>query len=139
MLGNAHPDTGHCYNNIGNILQYQGNYEEALVEYRKALDVCEKVHGPEHPDTARCHNNIGVVFKNTGDYDSALVEYKKALSIWEVILGQGHPDTVICHHNISVVLRCQQNQRLFDKGETSTIDEQPDTVGFVDGSYQRTS
>jgi tetratricopeptide (TPR) repeat protein len=47
----------------------KGDYENALVEYRKALEIQLKVLGPDHPDTATSYNNIGAVYDAKGDYE----------------------------------------------------------------------
>ena len=57
----------------------KGNYENALVEYRKALEVRFKMLGPDHPNTTESYNNIVGVYYAKGDYKNAIVEYCKAL------------------------------------------------------------
>eukprot|EP00979_Chaetoceros_neogracilis_P013793 scaffold4087_cov172-Chaetoceros_neogracile.AAC.7 len=50
-LGPDHPDTARSYKNIGMVYNKKGDYENALVEYRKALEIRLKVLGPNHSDT----------------------------------------------------------------------------------------
>jgi len=69
VLGPDHPDTATSYNNIGDVYDAKGDYENALVEYRKALEIQLKVLGPDHPDTATSYNNIGAVYDAKGDYE----------------------------------------------------------------------
>jgi len=67
------------YNNIGLVDYEKGDYENALVEYHKALKIELKVLGPDHPNTAESYNNIVAVYYAKGDYKNAFVEYCKAL------------------------------------------------------------
>eukprot|EP00797_Seminavis_robusta_P008846 Sro162_g072790.1 Tetratricopeptide repeat protein (536) ;mRNA; r:25423-27030 len=50
-----------CRTHIGDILQNQGNYEEALTEYRHALYIREHLLGRDHVETAASHRNVGSV------------------------------------------------------------------------------
>jgi tetratricopeptide (TPR) repeat protein len=68
----------------------QGNYEDALVEYRKGLAISLKVHGDQHPDTATFDINIGAVLNKQGNYEDALVEYRKVLPIFLNCFGDTH-------------------------------------------------
>ena len=82
----------------------KGDYEAALVEYKKALAIAEASLGKDHPDTATTYKNIGSVLYRKGDYEAALVEYKKALAIQEASLGKGHHKTAATIGNIGNVL-----------------------------------
>ena len=62
---NVHKDVsihtaGSC-GNIGNVLSKRGDYDGALVEYKKCLAIEEAVLGKGHPDTAATYDNIGLV------------------------------------------------------------------------------
>ena len=59
MLGTEHPDTATDYNNLGYLLQAQGDLAGARPVYERALAIRERVLGPEHPYTAASLNNLG--------------------------------------------------------------------------------
>ena len=48
VLGAEHIDVANTQNNIGLLLQAQGNLPEALKMYEKAFKTCVAVLGPEH-------------------------------------------------------------------------------------------
>lgn len=99
------------FNNIGLLLQSQGNYDGALVEYKKSLVVeeaiRESVFGEDSPTSATTHSNIGSVFFEQGDNVGALVEDRKCLAIRESVLGEIHPSTAESHNNIGIALQQQ--------------------------------
>ena len=64
-----------------------GEYEKALPLYQRALDIREKVLGPQHPDVATTLNNLAVLYDSMGDYEKALPLYQRALEICEKVLG----------------------------------------------------
>ena len=66
---------------IGYYLYYQGRYEEAEPLYKRALEIRERVLGPDHPDTATSLNNLAILYDNQGRYEEAEPLYKRALEI----------------------------------------------------------
>ena len=48
-----------------------GNFDEAIIELEKLLDV--------YPDFALAHNDLGVIYYNKGDKESALKLYEQAV------------------------------------------------------------
>jgi tetratricopeptide (TPR) repeat protein len=91
------------YNTAGYGFNYNGQYDEALEWYTKALAIREKVLGKEHPDTAATYNNMAGVYDSQGDYEKALEWYTKALAISEKVLGKEHPDTAATYNNMAGV------------------------------------
>ena len=56
-------------------LENKGDYDGALAEHRKALNIWESILGKDHPNIAKCYNNIGSIKERKGDYRGALSEY----------------------------------------------------------------
>ena len=106
VLGENHPDTATCYNNIGLVYDSQGNYAQALEFYNKALAIRLKVLGENHADTAVYYGNIGGVYSKQGNYAKALEYFNKALAIAQKVLGPDHPDT----KQISAALQFVENK-----------------------------
>ena len=75
-------DVAASYNNIGNVSNRQGKYEEALEYYQKFLDIKIRVFGSDHPDVAASIKNIGIVYHNKGDRAAATEMYTKAYHIF---------------------------------------------------------
>ena len=84
-----------CYYSIGRALSSNKQYEEALVNYRKALEINREIHGENHNHTCCCYESIGNVLSNQGRYDDALIGYGKAIAIRmkgenHLVTGQTH-------------------------------------------------
>lgn len=61
------------YQKKGHFLQSQGNLREALIYYRKAIQL--------DPSFYQVYNDIGVVLEALGDVEGAIKMYKKAIEI----------------------------------------------------------
>ena len=70
---NIKPDYADAFNNLGGVLEDQGDSEGAIESYRRALDI--------KPDSADTYNNLGNALKNQGDLDGAIENYRKALEL----------------------------------------------------------
>jgi tetratricopeptide (TPR) repeat protein len=62
-----------AHNNLGNVLAGREQFEEAMSEYCKALEI--------KPDDAKTYINLGFVLANRGRIDEAIACYRKALEI----------------------------------------------------------
>ena len=102
-LGNDHPDTASCLNNLGVLLRDGGLrggealLEQALAIRRKALGDGPPRHGhqPEQP---------GLAIPAMGDYAGARPHYEQALADPPQALGEDHPDTASSLNNLVVAL-----------------------------------
>jgi CHAT domain-containing protein/Tfp pilus assembly protein PilF len=61
----------------------RGNYQKALEEYNKALELQRSIPNPK--SEARTLNNIALLYRNLGDYQSSINTYNKALDIFRRI------------------------------------------------------
>jgi ribosomal protein S12 methylthiotransferase accessory factor len=61
---------------LGVALEYEGSAQEALVQFRRALEL-----EPPAADTASIHTHIGVCLKDQGDYRSAIEALEKAQAL----------------------------------------------------------
>ena len=70
------------YNNLGRVLQAQGDLKRAKKYYEKALKMKIACCGTEnHPDVAASYNNLGIVLKVKGMLKGAKEYHEKALKI----------------------------------------------------------
>ncbi|QTD48483.1 ATP-binding protein [Sulfidibacter corallicola] len=83
---------------------YRGDYEEALAEYRRLLDLQEE-QGQER-ELADTLNNIGLIHRKRGSYEVALDYYLRALDLYE---KHGSPKNIASGlNNIGVVYDAMQ-------------------------------
>lgn len=58
------------YANIGNIFMDMGHYEEAIEEYKKALQYC--------PQFSDIRTKLGIAYRNLGHFEEAIREFEEA-------------------------------------------------------------
>ena len=87
------PDTvassAHYHYNSGNQLLAQGDLDQAVARYRKAISI--------KGDLVEAHSNLGTALRQQGKFEEAAASYRKALSI--------RPDHAAAHNNLGNVLR----------------------------------
>ncbi|CAF1291173.1 unnamed protein product [Adineta ricciae] len=93
------------YNQLGTIKYQQGQHEEAIILYQKALELQQQSLPSNHPDVAKSYNNIGAVYSSMGDYSRALSSHEQALNIRQQSLPSNHPDVASSYGNIGTVYR----------------------------------
>jgi tetratricopeptide (TPR) repeat protein len=69
-------------NNIGTVFWNKRDYENALVNYNKSLQIRKRVLGPDSIQVATTLNNIGLFYDKNCDYEKALENYNKCLEIY---------------------------------------------------------
>ena len=67
-LGPDHPDMANTLNNLGSILEPQGDLAGARSYYERALALFDKAYGPDNLKTAGSLNNLGLVLHAQGDH-----------------------------------------------------------------------
>jgi tetratricopeptide (TPR) repeat protein len=88
------------YSNLGSFLSEHGNVDEAIRDFRKALELW--------PDQSKDHNNLGKALVQRGRMAEAMDEFQSALrispddpdtetNIGAAMLQQGDPDGAISH------------------------------------------
>lgn len=85
------PTAWMAHNNLGVVLDHNGNLEEAQAHYSQALRI--------KPDYAEAHNNLGGVLADRGNYEDAILHYGEALRI--------KPDYADAHYNLGRTLADQ--------------------------------
>jgi tetratricopeptide (TPR) repeat protein len=67
------PHSWMAYNNLGNALKREGRVDEAIIQYKRTLEI--------RPSHAEAHNNLGNALVQKGQVDEAITCYQKALNI----------------------------------------------------------
>jgi tetratricopeptide (TPR) repeat protein len=90
----------------------QKQYEDAMVEYRRALSLEEQCLGELHPTTLDLYLRMADSFGRTGDLEASLAEYKSAILIYEQLLGKFHVQVAGIYDKLAGLL--------MEKGEYET-------------------
>jgi tetratricopeptide (TPR) repeat protein len=69
------------YGQLGLVKDQQGEYQEAVRFYGKALAIRQQSLPPNHPDLAIPQYNIGLLYDNMGNYSKACSYYECAKEI----------------------------------------------------------
>ena len=78
------PHSWMAYNNLGNALKREGRVDEAIIQYKRTLEI--------RPSHAEAHNNLGNALVQKGQVDEAITCYQKALNI--------NPGYAEAHYNL---------------------------------------
>jgi len=81
--------------NFGAALDVHGDLEEAATRYRTALQIKERVLGPNHPDVGFSLTNLAGVLSALGRSEEALKLSSRGVRLMEQVLGGEHPDTAV--------------------------------------------
>ena len=63
------PEVALIMHRQGRVLDSMGKFEEALVQYQKALDIRVSALGRDHLGVAKTHGNMGIVYEKLGRYE----------------------------------------------------------------------
>ena len=81
----------------------QGEYGQAIVKARQALEEAEAAKGPDHPDVAASLNLLALLYYSTGDFSQAESLHQRALRIRETALGPDDLQTATSLNNLALV------------------------------------
>lgn len=105
--------TGKAYYNLGLVASKQGNINDALNNYKKAIGI--------NPDFADAHKSLADVLFSKGDMAQAVKHYSEAFRI--------NPDDATTHYNIGVILFLQKKIKAADEHFYQAVQ--------IDDSYEK--
>lgn len=108
-LGAGLDAVGRLLNQGGLYLSQVAQFDEAKAVLERAVEIGEKVYGPEHPGVAAVANNLGLVLRAQGDLGAARKAHERALAIAEKVYGPAHPGVGTMVNNLGSVLLEQGN------------------------------
>jgi|CXWL01.1.fsa_nt_gi CHAT domain-containing protein len=85
-------------------LYQSGQYDQAAVAAKKALEITEKALGSDHPHVAPVLNNLATLYQAQGQYAKAEPLFMRSLAINENALGPDHPNVATSLNNSSINL-----------------------------------
>ncbi|MBU8892267.1 MAG: tetratricopeptide repeat protein [Bacteroidales bacterium] len=105
---NYNKGLANCYNIIGIVYTYLGNFTLSIQNYKKALKIYEEIG--DKKGICRSYNNIGIVHQYQGNYLPAIEYLQKSLVIFsEIGDKKGMSD---CYNNIGIIHYYQDNYSL---------------------------
>ena len=109
---------------LGLILQGRGDLAGAQRQTERALQIDEKVYGPDHPNVATEASNLGLILKERGDLAGAQRHAERALQIDEKVYGSDHPKVAIRAGNLGLILQ--------DRGDLAGAQRQTERALQID-------
>jgi tetratricopeptide (TPR) repeat protein len=89
-----HPHTVRCKYNLGETLELQGKYAEALVLLIDVYETEKAEMGDNHKNTFENLSAIASVLSKQGDFEQAADDYRKAWEGLKSTIGGGHEKTL---------------------------------------------
>jgi tetratricopeptide (TPR) repeat protein len=93
--------------NLGLYFQKIADYAGAQPLLEWALQISEKMLGPQHLDTATSLNNLAELLRLQGDYANARLLFERALTVIEQELGPEHHRTASSINNLALLMQEQ--------------------------------
>lgn len=105
-LAKEYPEHGilasEAYTSKGYIEDSRGNYQNAIDQYLKALEILSEESKSRELNRALSitHNNTGITYRKMGQYDNALNHYQMALEAAIEVYGEFHSEIAIIYNGI---------------------------------------
>ena len=104
-LGEVHPDVAASLQALATVYGNQDRYEEAADHQRAALEIEERLHGPEDLRVGGGLTDLGVILLRGGELDEAQEVLERSLAIKEVALGPDDTELAATLVNLASVHR----------------------------------
>ncbi|MFY9824086.1 MAG: tetratricopeptide repeat protein [Thermoanaerobaculia bacterium] len=142
-VGIADP-TALLMNNLAQLLYAKSLLAEAEPLMRRALEIQEKIFGPEHPMVATYLNNLAVLLQATSRLSEAELLMRRALEIDEKNFGKEHPNVARDLNNLAQFLQAtrrlseaeQLTRRVVTILENSLGEDQPNLAAALNNLAQ---
>jgi tetratricopeptide (TPR) repeat protein len=110
----------------------QGRYNVAYAKAMDAIEIQEKLLGPEHPDTLRSRNLLALTLFYQGAYATAEGMNRQVLDSRKKVLGPGHPDTLMSVNNLAAVLNARGKYKKAEHKHREALNGRTATLGLRD-------
>ncbi len=98
-----------------NLLEQQGQLDEAIQLTEQSLDLARKIWGNEHKNVATTLNNLALLYNNQGKYNLAEPLYQEALAIYKHLFKRDNPDVATTLNNLASLY---DNQEKYSEAES---------------------
>ncbi len=100
---------------IINLLEQQGQFDEAIQLTEQSLDLARKIWGNEHKNVATTLNNLALLYYKQGKYNLAEPLYQEALAIYKHLFKRDNPDVATTLNNLASLY---DNQEKYSEAES---------------------
>lgn len=133
VLGDEHPDTLQCLNNVVNsLVRLQRRYGEAENLIEELIASSRRVFGPHHTQTLRALEHKAVMMRGLGRLEESEQIWRQLLTTRSELFGGSHPDTLTSRGGLSLVLakrgRYEEAERLMRRA----VADGPTVYGSID-------
>jgi tetratricopeptide (TPR) repeat protein len=110
LQGPNHRSVGEVYTYIGG-LQWNSleNYDEALVNLKKAVTILEEAEPCDFITLSRAYNNMAATYYCRDEYKLALEHYNKCLTIQQRIFPPNHARIATTYNNLGILYKSTLN------------------------------
>lgn len=91
------------------VLRSRGDLPESLADMQRALEIQERLLGPDHPAIASALNVLGAIHRSRGDQDAALAAQTRELAIRRAALPAGHPAIAVAANDLGLLEQSRGN------------------------------
>ena len=91
-------------NVMGGVYDNLGLYPQAQSLYHDAVEIRERMLGPENPDTLRAMHRLCRPLREQGKYAEAEKLQRQTLDVQRQLLGPEHPDTLVSEAELATIL-----------------------------------
>jgi len=92
------------HNNLAYLLKVQSRTDEAIIHYKKALDLHESVYGTDHPITLMILNNLAAAHETIQNFTDAEYLLKTRLERHKNKYGMNHWRTATAYKSLAIFL-----------------------------------
>lgn len=103
LYGNNHPISAKAQRNIGFMDEMLGDFDEAILSYKSALNIVTEHHGSNSVEAAELYNDLAIASQTKGDYDFALMNFKLAKNAYIISLGENNSEVATVLSNIATI------------------------------------
>ena len=114
---------------MGVVNENLGLYPRAQLLLQQAMEIRQRVLGPEHPDTLVSVNTLANVLYDEGRYAEAEKLDRETLDIRRRVLGSQHPDTLVSVNTLANVLDGEGHYAEAEKLDRETLDTRRRVLG----------
>ncbi|KAJ4286311.1 hypothetical protein N0V90_013345 [Kalmusia sp. IMI 367209] len=123
VLGEEHPGTLACMNDLAIVYGDQDRWEEAEELELQVLEKTKRSHGEEHRNTLTSMNNLALVFSNQGRWKEAEELQLQVIEKKKLVFGEEHPKTVVSINNLAVTYTKQGRWKEVEELQLQVIEK----------------